>query len=67
MSSPERLRLLRALVKASNAFHKSLEEDGYRVSYILGGKIGDIYNLNRKEPDRWPLGELEIKWRVKDF
>jgi len=67
MSSPERLRLLRALVKASNAFHKSLREDGYSVSYGLGKSAGSLYDLNREEQDRWPLGEIKIRWRVKDF
>ena len=67
MSSPERLKLLRALVKASNAFYKSLEEDGYSVSFGKMGSVGSIYDLNRKEPDRWPLGELKINWRVRDF
>lgn len=67
MSSPERLRLLRALVKASNAFHKSLRQDGYSVSYGLGKSVGSLYDLNQKEPVLWPLGEIEIKWRVKEF
>jgi hypothetical protein len=65
MSSPERLRLLRALAKASNAFHESLKQDGYSVSYGLGKSVGSLYDLNQKEHDRWPLGEIEIKWRVK--
>ena len=67
MSSSERLRLLRALVKASNAFHKSLRQDGYSVSYGLGKSVGSLYDLNQKEPVLWPLGEIEIKWRVKEF
>lgn len=66
MDRKEKMRLLRALTKADNAFHKSLRESGYEVSYsIYDGRTGSIYDMSKPTWDRWPLGELTIKWSLR--
>lgn len=66
MDRKEKMRLLRALTKADNAFHASLRESGYEVSYsIYDGRTGSIYDMSKPTWDRWPLGELTIKWSLK--
>lgn len=65
LGKEEHLRLLRALIKANNAFHDSLKESGYHVSYsLLDTLTGSIYDDARPTWDRWPLGELTIKWKL---
>lgn len=65
LSKEERLRLLGALIKASNAFHDSLKESGYHVSYSLRDlHTGSIIDDSRPTWDSWPLGELTIKWKL---
>ena len=66
MTKQEHIRLLRALAKADNAFHASLRESGYDTSYsIYDGQTGSIYDLSKPAWDRWPLGELTIKWSLR--
>lgn len=66
MTKQEHIRLLRALTAADNAFHASLREAGYDVSYsIYDGHTGSIYDLSKPTWDRWPLGELTIKWSLR--
>lgn len=64
MTHEEKMHLLHALMAASNAFHKSLRESGYHVSYGMD-KTGSIYKDGVPLPHRWPLGELTIKWELK--
>ena len=66
MEKSERIKLLRALTKASNAFHDSLCESGYDVSYDLGNSVGGVIDLSKKSFERFPLASLEIKWKIKD-
>lgn len=64
----ERMRLVRALTKASNAFHDSLRESGYNVSYGLNDfHTGSIYDSRKSFPDSWPLGDLTIQWTLKNI
>lgn len=66
MDRKEKMRLIRALEKADNAFHASLRESGYDTSYsIYDGHTGSIYDMSKPTWDRWPLGELTIKWSLR--
>lgn len=66
MTKEERIHLLRALAAASNAFHDTLRERGYEVSYGLNDPhSGSIHKLGRHPCDTWPLGDLEIRWKLR--
>lgn len=61
MNQTERLNLIEALQKASNAFTKSLNESGYHVSPRIGSHTGRIYKNDIPAPENWILGELTIE------
>lgn len=67
MSKEERVKLLRALTAASNAFHDVLREHGYTVSY--GGsdcyQTGSISKLDTKPYETDYIGDLSITWHIK--
>ena len=65
MERKERWRLLKALAKASNAFHRSMEESGYRISYGLGEKKGSILDSSKPIHESWPIGSLSIEWQIE--
>lgn len=64
MNRTERMNLIRALQKASNAFTKSLNESGYHVSSRIGSHTGGIYRNDVSAPENWILGELTIEWKL---
>ena len=64
MKRSERIDLIRALQKASNAFTKSLNESGYHVSSRIGSHTGGIYKSGVPAPENWILGELTIEWKL---
>ena len=66
MSTEERLSLIRALIAASNAFHDTLKENGYSVSYGLDNtKRGSIRKIDVPLHESWSLSELTISWELK--
>lgn len=65
MDREERVKLIHALVSASNAFHKELEKQGYRVSYGLdNSKTGIIIKTDAPTHENWSLGDLTISWNI---
>ena len=64
MNRTERMNLIEALQKASNAFTKSLNESGYHVSSRIGSHTGGIYKNDIPSPENWILGELTIEWKL---
>ena len=67
MNNQEKHNLVRALMAASNAFHASLRESGYHVSYGLNdSRTGFIINDNSDDIVKWPVGQLTIKWELKN-
>ena len=67
MEKEERIALLHALMKADNAFHASLRESGYTVSYGLDDtRTGSVHKVSRNPTDTWPLADLTIKWKLRD-
>jgi hypothetical protein len=67
MTKEERIKLLRALAAASNAFHDTLREKGYSVSYGYDNfNTGSIRKNDCKPYENWSLGDLTISWKLKD-
>lgn len=67
MNGEERIDLIHALMAASNAFHNTLRESGYEVSYGLDGtKIGSIHKRGVPDARNWALGELIIAWQLEE-
>lgn len=67
MKKEDRIKLIHALMAASNAFHKMLKEYGYYVSYGLDdSNIGCIKKIDTTEYERQSLGWLKIMWRIKE-
>lgn len=65
--SKERVDLIHALMAASNAFHDTLKEHGYYVSYGLdNSKTGSIKKLDIPAHRNWSLGDLTIVWKIKE-
>lgn len=65
MDREERVKLIRALMAASNAFHKELEKHGYRVSYgLYNSKTGSIIKTDAPMHENWSLGDLTISWNM---
>lgn len=65
MDNLERIDILRALVKASNAFHQSMKESGYYISYPIGEKTGEILKTEKAFCNNCPLGTLTLRWELK--
>lgn len=66
MDNKEKMRLIRALEAASNAFHDALREHGYYVSYsITEPWDGSIRDNSKPITQQTHLGSLEIKWKLK--
>lgn len=51
----DRMELIHALTRAANAFYRSLEESGYRVTQ------GAIYRNDDTFP-AWHIGMVNISW-----
>ena len=67
LTNEERIGLIHALMAASNAFHKTLKEYGYGVSFGLDGtKIGSLYKTSELQYERSYLGEVTIQWKIED-
>lgn len=68
MKNEERLRLIRALAAASNAFHDTLRERGYSVSYGASDcfQTGSIRKLDVPPYNSRHLGDLTITWKIKE-
>lgn len=72
MTHAKKVDLLHALIKADNAFHASLRESGYEVSYGLNEpRSGRIYPVEQDvgfltSPDAFGYGDLTIKWKLKE-
>ena len=65
MDREERVKLIHALMSASNAFHKELEKQGYQVSYGLdNSKTGSIIKTDVSAHENWSLGDLTISWNI---
>lgn len=64
MNRTERMNLIKALQKASNAFTKSLNESGYHVSTRISSHTGGIYKNDIPASENWILGELTIEWKL---
>lgn len=66
LSNEERVNLIHALMAASNAFHDTLKEHGYSVSYGLDNtKTGCIKKLDVPPHENWSLGDVTISWNLK--
>lgn len=70
MDRQERMRLINALITATNRFNDSLRDSGYRVSYSSDiSKPGVIFKCEEygvPYHDFSPVGELIIAWKIKD-
>lgn len=61
-----KMRLIRAFAKADSAFHASLKEDGYNVSYGLGNPVGGVYDAADPPYNKPQLAEVDqIWWRLQ--
>ena len=61
----KRTELVRALVKAKNAFYDSLEESGYHIGYTPKDmKTGKILKKRDCGFEFECLGEIEILWKI---
>lgn len=67
MDKAEWLKLTRAIYAASNAFHETLRDRGYSVSY--GGAdnytTGTIFRADDSPAVFNPMGTLSIQWKLK--
>lgn len=55
-------KLYRALVKSFNRFHETLKSEGFHVSYSIDDGAGAIFEDS--DYPSWPVGELEIRWKI---
>lgn len=67
MNNNERINLIQALTAASNIFHDTLSQYGYRVCYGLDdSKTGSIRKAGVPAHEAHWLGEVTIFWKIRE-
>ena len=70
MGQNEKMKIVRALMKAENAFHKALQEEGYHLEYGLGEDLmknrGAIIDDNKKPLEFGIVGYVTITKELTD-
>ena len=68
MTKEQHKRLRHALIAADNAFHASMRESGFTISYGLNAPHdGSIYDAQDQNIPCWPIGRIKIEWNINKY
>lgn len=66
MEQSERMRLIHALAKAKNAFHKAMKEEGYHLELCSDMTTRAIVDDHKKPNDFRIVGHITITQRIDE-